>query len=511
MSAPATTRDSPGTKPRSRRRRWLWRCLWLLATMIAVLVALVIALFVWLQQMPAHYPLSAHPIPPPSAAHDLNGLEGFGSPYLGHTGSWNGRGGSLGGTKLKDMDHEVAMGLRWTFMPVYWRVLEPDGPVDPTHSLPPAWEELDRFVIAAQARGLNILMQAPVVGGNAGGPPAWAGRRQPKRSAPADLEALAAFAGKLAARYRPGGTLAMQSGWGATYGVRAWELDNEPESYFTNWKGQAADYTEFVQRAAAHIKRADPHAFILAPGMAAGPHGTNWLLATLTPDTTNRSPASAAARFRGSLGPIIDGVSFHNYEGLDSAFAGQPRTIAQVFDDVRSVVEAAEQSAPEFTYHRHQEYWHTEGNYDFIGALSAKRRAAWRFQFFTRAFACGIRKVCVMDASPPERTAVKTYVATLPHPFPMLPALDQIVILQGQAHVFRHPDGPEPQAGQVWIAWAEPGGAPAQIDLPVQRTRIALRTPDGATTPAMPTAGRLRLTLPGDAKMPAPVLVVDRP
>jgi hypothetical protein len=40
---------------------------------------------------------------------------------------------------------------------------------------------LDAFVIAAQARGLNILMQAPVVGGNAGGPPDWAGRWDPPK------------------------------------------------------------------------------------------------------------------------------------------------------------------------------------------------------------------------------------------------------------------------------------------------------------------------------------------
>ena len=78
---------------------------------------------------------------------------------------------------------------------------EPDGPVDLSTATPPAWRELDTFVIEAQSRRLNILMQAPVVGGNAGGPPGWAGRREPGKSAPADMEAAAAFAGKLARRY----------------------------------------------------------------------------------------------------------------------------------------------------------------------------------------------------------------------------------------------------------------------------------------------------------------------
>ena len=44
-------------------------------------------------------------------------------------------------------------------------------------------------------------MQAPVVGGNAGGPPEWAGRREPDRSAPENMKAAADFAEKLARRY----------------------------------------------------------------------------------------------------------------------------------------------------------------------------------------------------------------------------------------------------------------------------------------------------------------------
>ena len=56
-----------------------------------------------------------------------------------------------GGSKTADMDKEVAMGLRWTFMPVYWKAMEPDGPVDLTQAVPAAWQELDAFVVAAQA------------------------------------------------------------------------------------------------------------------------------------------------------------------------------------------------------------------------------------------------------------------------------------------------------------------------------------------------------------------------
>ena len=77
--------------------------------------------------------------------------------------------------------------------------------------LPAAWRALEAFVIEAQKRRLNILMQAPVVGGNLEGPPAWAGRHEDGKSAPLKTDALAEFAGQLALRYRPSGTLATPS------------------------------------------------------------------------------------------------------------------------------------------------------------------------------------------------------------------------------------------------------------------------------------------------------------
>jgi hypothetical protein len=52
----------------------------------------------------------------------------------------------------------------------------------------------------------NILMRAPVVGGNAQGPPEWAGRRERGKSAPANMEAGAQSAGKLARRDAWGNT-----------------------------------------------------------------------------------------------------------------------------------------------------------------------------------------------------------------------------------------------------------------------------------------------------------------
>ncbi len=501
-------------KPRSLGGRVLRGCALGCAGMAVLFVlALILGVVLVRKRFPRSFPLAAHPVWPVAADADAGvQLPGFDSPYLGHTGSWDGKGGALfGASKVPDLDKERAMGLRWTFMPVYWRALEPNGPVDLTRQTPGAWQELDAFVLAAHNRGLNILMQAPVVGGNAGGPPRWAGRREPGKSAPAHMAALAAFAGKLARRYCPGGVLATKHGWGETYGVRAWELDNEPDGYLTSWKGQAADYAEFVTRAAATIKAVDPRALILGPAMASGPNGLAWLQDALNGPALAGSPAFRARGRPYSLGPAIDVVSFHCYEGLDSLFSREPRAIGRVVDGLSAVFNRWEQRVPGFTYKRKQEYWHTEGDFDFLGILPADKRAAWRFQFFTRAFAAGVRKVNVMGASPPEALAIRTYVRVLPNPFPMLLASDRVTAAQGQVLAFRHPDGASARDGQVWVLWATVETGQVQVKVPARQRQVQLVRVDGSTERLHPTSGQVSVPLLGDKTMPAPVLLIDRP
>lgn len=476
----------------------------------AVLAAVVYIVF---QRVPATYPVVEHPIPPPDPKHRLGaGLDGFTSPYIGHTGSWDGRGGGMGGSpKERDMDAEREMGLRWTFMPVCWRQLEPAGPVDPNRELPPAWKTLDDFVIAAHARGLNVLMQAPVVGGNAGGPPDWAGRREKGKSAPKDMQALADFAGKLAARYRPGGTLAARESWGDKYGVRAWELDNEPAGYFTSWNGQAGDYAEFVTKAARRIHQADPKAVVVAPAYACGGGDTAWLEDALDAPKLAGSPEYKRQGTRFSIGPATDAVSFHIYEGLDTAISGRDRTVERAFTDMRSVFERHEEKLSGQGYARKQEYWHTEGNYDFLGILPEERRAAWRFQFMTRAFAAGIRKVAVMDASRKEQAAVKAYIQALPDPFPMKPATDRLKTLRGRVAAFIHPSRNGKAESQVWVVWAVAGAGDAEVELPVLHDRVKTLAIDGRREELTATKRRIRIRLKGDDKMAPPLIVLDRP
>jgi hypothetical protein len=505
MSSPPTQISTASEKPGKPRGKGLRFVAWGCATLLIAFGSLVLCGFFLLSKVPKSYPAISNPLPPPQKDRGFGGgLAHFDSPYLGHTGSWDGKGGEMfGHTKEKNLEIESKMGLRWTFMPVYWRALEPKGPVDLGLQVPPQWQELDRFVIAAHGRGLNILMQAPVMGGNAEGPPDWAGRVKPGRSAPKNMEAAAAFAARLAARYRPGGTLALREKWGSQYGVRAWELDNEPESYRTSWKDQAAEYAEFATKTAAAIKKVDPDAVIVCPGMAGGEHGLAWLEQTLGPEP------GAGKRY--SLGPVTDVVSFHCYEGLETAISGEDRTIERDFLGVRNIFEKYERRVPGFEYTPKQDFWHTEGNFDFLGVLSQERRAAWRFQVFTRAFVAGIRKVCVMDASPPEQIAVRAYIEVLPDPFPMLPADKDVQVRQGKVTAFMHPDAAMPDAGRVWVIWAVADSGDAIAEIPVRQRTVTCVGIDGRKTEATGSGGKIRLELKGDKKMPPGVLVLDRP
>lgn len=499
---------------RGRRRRRAKRgcgCCGCCGFTIPAILAVVV--YFILQRVPTTYPGVDHPIPAPDPNHRPGGgLNGFSSPYVGHTGSWDGKGGGMGGSsKAGDMDLERGMGLRWTFMPVYWRALEPSHAVDLNQGVPSEWKALDDFVIAAHERNLNILMQAPVVGGNAGGPPDWAGRREPGKSAPKDMQALAEFAGKLAGRYRPGGTLAIREGWGNKYGVRAWEMDNEPASYFTSWAGQAGDYAEFVTKAARRIRQADPGAVICAPALACGSGEYSWLDNTLDAPKLAGSPEYTKRGTRFSIGPATNVVSFHLYEGLDTGFSGRDRTLERAFTEVRDVFERHEDKLSGQGYARKQEYWHTEGNYDFLGVLSEDRRAAWRFQFMTRAFAAGIRKVVVMDPSRKERTAVQSYIQALPDPFPMARAADKLKTVRGKVEAFRHASRSRKAESQIWVIWAKAGTGDAEVEIPVLHDKIRTLSVEGRREDLSAVKRRLRIHLKGDDKMAPPLIVLDRP
>src|SRR5690349_11074170 len=78
-------------------------------------------------------------------------LGGFDSPYIGHTGSQDGAGGSADSPdRSGDMRVEAQMGLRWTLIPVFWSKLEPNGPEHPSYGEGNGpWQELDATIVQA--------------------------------------------------------------------------------------------------------------------------------------------------------------------------------------------------------------------------------------------------------------------------------------------------------------------------------------------------------------------------
>jgi hypothetical protein len=111
-----------------------------------------------------------------------------------------------------------------------------------------------------------------------------------------------------------------------------------------------------------------------------------------------------------------------------------------------------------------------------------------------------------MDASPREQAAVRAYVRVLPNPFPMLRATERVWVVSGQAVAFVHPD----RGGKVWVVWAVAGGNPAEVEVPVRGARALAISNDGHESTLEATAGKVRLHLAGDKRMPPPVLVIDR-
>ncbi|ACZ43418.1 Carbohydrate-binding family 9 [Thermobaculum terrenum ATCC BAA-798] len=61
-------------------------------------------------------------------------------------------------------------------------------------------------------------------------------------------------------RYKPGGVLAQQEGWSDGYGIRYWEVWNEPPTF---WFGTAEQFGQLVRAASEAIRSADPQATVV--------------------------------------------------------------------------------------------------------------------------------------------------------------------------------------------------------------------------------------------------------
>ena len=405
---------------------------------------------------------------------------GFVSPYIGHDGFRN-LPVDFSQRDLDLLDLEASLGLRWTFAAVAWIGMEPNGPTDAQHDPTGAWAKVDAWVTACRQRGLNLLLQ-PVMSGNGVAPPAWAGYRTPigyrqaqgwtdpeggrhhigagttpgPPRAPRRMSGAASFMGKLVARYRPQGDLAQEQGWTDGYGVRVWEIDNEPDAYGV-WTAELDDYAELVTRAHTAIKHEDPNAIVLGPAGAAGAlDGEMPPLMMLLDRRMQRASLEYKRNAKQyAIGPNVDAVSFHNYEDLDDS------TAEQIYRGFASWVDLyATQTG--FHFDPALQYWMTEGGW-LVGDDSSAR---WFPQYFARGFGAGIDRMIVQDVadggSPAVQTSVRTFIA-------LFPDAAGTIRLSGPgdpAQVYRNGD-----AVWTYVAWATNGTT--TISIPV-RTSMAL-------------------------------------
>ena len=180
---------------------------------------------------------------------------------------------------------------------------------------------LENELAGAGKRGLQVIL---IVRGT----PSWAQAVAGKACGPIrpdKLTAFGAFMRDLAVRYSA-----------APYGVRYWEMWNEPdvdaalvpgESVFGCWGNKddpyygGGNYAEMLKVAYAQIKAADPQGQVLVGG----------LLLDCNPALTDRCPNGRPAMFlegilRAGGGDSFDGVAFHAYDyyGLGGAAYANP-------------------------------------------------------------------------------------------------------------------------------------------------------------------------------------------
>ena len=102
-------------------------------------------------------------------------------------------------------------------------------------------------------------------------------------------------------------------------------------------------------------------------------------------------------------------------------------------------------------------------------------------------------------------------VRVLPRPWPMLFAAEDVRVPRGTVLAFRHVDGADLRAGQVWIVWSTADTGDATVRIPVRRPEVEVISVTGGSSRLRARDGWVQIELPGDPKMAPGVLVVDRP
>lgn len=204
--------------------------------------------------------------------------------------------------------HALELGAGWNRWPVYWDRVETEaGEFD--------WTNYDRVVQADLEHGLNInaiLLGMPAFHRDGERP---AGLNEPIFDNGSDLprEGLginpdnpwAVFVYEAVNRYKPGGVLALENDWDDEWGIRVWEIWNEPD-FAQFWTGTFRDYARLLKVAYIVAHYADPETNVMFGGLIYNdPQGANWLAQVLA--IFQNDP------FVEEFNWYLDMVSVHNY------------------------------------------------------------------------------------------------------------------------------------------------------------------------------------------------------
>ena len=90
-------------------------------------------------------------------------------------------------------------------------------------------------------------------------------------------------------------------------------------------------------------------------------------------------------------------------------------------------------------------------------------------------------------------------------------AAEDVRVPRGTVLAFRHVDGADLRAGQVWIVWPAADTGDATVRLPARQIEVEVISVTGGSTRLRARDGWVQIELPGDPKMAPGGLVVDRP
>lgn len=193
---------------------------------------------------------ACNPLPPPPVpAPDRTEMAGF---AVGQWILWEDD-----ASLQRDLDGMAATGARWLRIELHWDSIQAAGPDSYR------WAVHDRVVTQAAARGFRIVLMPLYT-------PAWARPAGTDiRTPPTDPQDFARFVRAAVRRYR-------------AYGVRHWELWNEPNlTLFWAPAPDAAAFTSLLCAGYGAAKAADPGATVISGGMAPAKDSPGWSIGQL--------------------------------------------------------------------------------------------------------------------------------------------------------------------------------------------------------------------------------------